>query len=326
MAIEKLESCSELLREDECFAGDVIADDVWEAEPECNEGTPSAAEEICNIGANTREQIVRPDESPALHHHGICLCGLSQARLGFRFIRPEPKISQLLVTTRGWGWVYVEGEWVRLMPGMAYATPRDVLHAYFAEDGRPWESCWVTYTERDGHPPVIPVPAPRVIRVDPRPMQAGLAGLYAEARGSADAGMIERWVTLVDMYVRRSVDAWAEPDRLWSLWEAVRMDPTRAWTLPELAKTARVSREVLRQLCRAVHGRSPIEHVTRLRLEIAADRLQRSNETMESVAREFGYSNQFSFSRAFKRVLGVSPSAYRGSSRAGRVGAGQDLA
>lgn len=60
------------------------------------------------------------------------------------------------------------------------------------------------------------------------------------------------------------------------------------------------------------HGRqSPYQLLTRLRMNLAAERLLDPTVTVRQVAEDLGYSDQFHFSRAFKATMGVSPSEFR---------------
>lgn len=60
------------------------------------------------------------------------------------------------------------------------------------------------------------------------------------------------------------------------------------------------------------HGRlRPYQFLTRLRMNLAAERLLDSDAPVKQVAGELGYEDPFHFSRAFKATLGVSPSEFR---------------
>ena len=52
-------------------------------------------------------------------------------------------------------------------------------------------------------------------------------------------------------------------------------------------------------------------YLTNWRLALAADLLRDPSASVGGVAREVGYTSPFTFSTAFKRVYGVSPSAHR---------------
>jgi AraC-like DNA-binding protein len=67
-------------------------------------------------------------------------------------------------------------------------------------------------------------------------------------------------------------------------------------------------------------GLSPMRYYSRLRIEAARSMLQDTELRIWEIADRLGYSDQFAFSRAFKRISGLSPKAYR-SVCAGQAGA-----
>jgi transcriptional regulator GlxA family with amidase domain len=87
--------------------------------------------------------------------------------------------------------------------------------------------------------------------------------------------------------------------------------PGEPWSLVGLARTVGVSRAALARRFRHRVGESPMAYLTGWRMALAADRLRDSTDTVARVAAEVGYPSPFSFSNAFKRVYGVSPTAYR---------------
>ena len=54
-----------------------------------------------------------------------------------------------------------------------------------------------------------------------------------------------------------------------------------------------------------------MRHITFLRMRQAGALLSSEAYTVEAVAQQVGYDNPFSFSTAFKRETGLSPSQYR---------------
>lgn len=70
----------------------------------------------------------------------------------------------------------------------------------------------------------------------------------------------------------------------------------------------------LAYLCRVFQrfGRqSPSQYLQHLRMNRAVDLLQNSDRLVKEVAEELGFSDPYNFSRAFKRVFGVSPAFLR---------------
>ncbi|MBG0826394.1 AraC family transcriptional regulator [Planomonospora sp. ID67723] len=87
--------------------------------------------------------------------------------------------------------------------------------------------------------------------------------------------------------------------------------PDRPWTLTSLAAEAGVSRTTLAKRFTELVGESPLAYLTEWRMALAADLLAEPATTVTSVARRVGYADAFGFSTAFKRIRGMSPSAYR---------------
>ncbi|GAA1618498.1 AraC family transcriptional regulator [Actinoplanes couchii] len=87
--------------------------------------------------------------------------------------------------------------------------------------------------------------------------------------------------------------------------------PADPWTVAELAREASVSRSLLAARFRAVVGRGPLEYLTGWRIELAAGRLRRGEDTVAAIARDVGYGSESALSNAFKRVTGTSPRDYR---------------
>ncbi|MGY4909382.1 cupin domain-containing protein [Micromonospora aurantiaca (nom. illeg.)] len=92
---------------------------------------------------------------------------------------------------------------------------------------------------------------------------------------------------------------------------AMHAHPERPWTVAAIARCAAVSRSTLAARFKQVVGYGPLEYLTGWRIELAADRLRRSEDTIATIARAVGYGSESALSVAFKRVTGLSPRAYR---------------
>ncbi|MFB9276749.1 helix-turn-helix domain-containing protein [Cohnella cellulosilytica] len=68
------------------------------------------------------------------------------------------------------------------------------------------------------------------------------------------------------------------------------------------------------QLFKEYAGESPIDYLERVRIGRAAELLLENELTIDEIAVQVGYNSGHSFRRAFKRVKGTAPSAYRQSS------------
>ena len=87
--------------------------------------------------------------------------------------------------------------------------------------------------------------------------------------------------------------------------------PPRNWTIEELAKDVGLSRSVLAERFADLVGMPPMQYLAKWRMQIASGLLSGSNANMATVAAEIGYGSEAAFSRAFKKMVGVPPSAWR---------------
>jgi AraC-like DNA-binding protein len=88
-------------------------------------------------------------------------------------------------------------------------------------------------------------------------------------------------------------------------------EPTRSWTLAELAREIASSRTVLVERFSQLVGVPPMLYLTRWRLQLAAEQLARGSSKVAAIGAQVGYESEAAFSRAFKRETGLSPAAWR---------------
>ncbi len=93
-------------------------------------------------------------------------------------------------------------------------------------------------------------------------------------------------------------------------------DPSRRWTLVELAREVASSRSVLAERFTQTVGMPPMQYLAQWRLQLAAELLARGGQKVSAVGAQVGYESEAAFSRAFKRSTGASPAAWRKVRRA----------
>lgn len=92
---------------------------------------------------------------------------------------------------------------------------------------------------------------------------------------------------------------------------AMHAEPGRRWTPAALAEHAGMSRTTFAERFRKAVGRPPLDYLTDWRMRLAADRLQRSGDSVAIIAFSIGYGSEAAFSTAFRRVMGCAPSRHR---------------
>jgi AraC-like DNA-binding protein len=81
--------------------------------------------------------------------------------------------------------------------------------------------------------------------------------------------------------------------------------------MDELAKEVALSRSILAERFTALIGIPPMHYLAKWRIQLASRLLYGSSTNIATVATEIGYGSEAAFSRAFKKMVGVSPSEWR---------------
>ncbi|MFZ0397137.1 MAG: AraC family transcriptional regulator [Methyloceanibacter sp.] len=87
--------------------------------------------------------------------------------------------------------------------------------------------------------------------------------------------------------------------------------PARNWTIEDLAKDVGLSRSVLAERFVDLVGMPPMQYLAKWRMQIASGLLTGGTANIAKIAAETGYGSEAAFSRAFKKMVGVPPSAWR---------------
>jgi AraC-like DNA-binding protein len=91
--------------------------------------------------------------------------------------------------------------------------------------------------------------------------------------------------------------------------------PGHPWTTEALAREVATSKQTLARRFATFAGTTPGEYLTRWRMNLAAHRLRDTDDTLEAIAADVGYTSVYAFSRAFHRERSLPPGRYRTTSR-----------
>ena len=90
------------------------------------------------------------------------------------------------------------------------------------------------------------------------------------------------------------------------------------WTIAHLADEVGLSRSALVERFSRYLSEPPMTYLTRWRLQLAAESLQKTSRGVAEIATDIGYQSEAAFSRAFKREFGRPPGRYRSAYRGPR--------
>ena len=173
---------------------------------------------------------------------------------------------------------------------------------------------------------------PRTIRVEasssPRlEWMQGILRLMASEAAELRPGSEAVITRLGDILVIQAIRAWIESDpaaqkgwlgalqdpQIGRAISNVHRDPARNWTVASLAGELAMSRSAFAARFTELVGEPVMSYVARWRMQVAVAALKEEGATVGQLADRLGYRSEAAFSRAFKRVIGVSPGAIRRS-------------
>ena len=265
-------------------------------------------------GDDSRATVVRAEQCEALAARQIAHVAVMDAAAPYAVVRTHLTGAYMHVCLGGEGRTLLDGRWYVHKAGMTSFAPAHVLHAFHCIAHQRWWVCWVRFMPSSPRS-VANAVAPGMTLFDGRALQQAILGLAAEMQGAPDPGNCAIWVDLIERYVTRVIEPWQREPRLLGVWDAVRQELARDWTLADMARLANTSEEHLRRLCQKSLGRSPGKQLAAMRMAEAAHQLTTTTQKVELVARSVGYANPFAFSNTFKRLTGFRPSDYRAKPR-----------
>jgi AraC-like DNA-binding protein len=130
---------------------------------------------------------------------------------------------------------------------------------------------------------------------------------------------------LADILVIQAIRAWIERDpaartgwlgalrdpQIGRAITLIHREPARDWSVASLAHEVAMSRSAFAARFTELTGEPPMHYVARWRMYTALTWLGEEDAGLGELAARLGYQSEAAFSRAFKRVIGVSPGAAR---------------
>jgi len=97
--------------------------------------------------------------------------------------------------------------------------------------------------------------------------------------------------------------------------------PDQEWTIEALGAEIGLSRSALHERFVQYVGQPPMQYLANWRIHLGSRLLRESNRNVAAIALEVGYDSEAAFSRAFKRVVGMPPAAWRKAQSASQASA-----
>jgi AraC-like DNA-binding protein len=149
-----------------------------------------------------------------------------------------------------------------------------------------------------------------------------LLAAEAETPGLGSGTVVRRLFELLFVHsVRAFAEQFSMPKRGWlaavtdkglaAAVEAIHGDLKTAWTVEMLARQSGMSRSAFAARFKDVVGQAPLAYLTEWRISKAARLVESGQSKISVIAHSVGYQSEAAFTKAFRKVMGATPSDYR---------------
>ncbi len=225
--------------------------------------------------------------------------------------------------TSGRGWCETaSGRWA-LREGSALFIPPGEAHRYGADEEAPWSICWVHFSGTRSadylaalglspEAPLLHVPDAGLVGGAFEEMYAALDFGYPDDSLLGLSTLLGRWLGLLKRHSRAAQEpARRNEDLILRSIRHMREHLHEPLRLADLAGDAGLSPSHYSWLFRRQVNASPGVYFIRMKMQKACELLDGTRLSVREAAECVGYTDPYHFSRTFKRVQGVSPTAYR---------------
>ncbi|WP_119080499.1 AraC family transcriptional regulator [Chitinophaga alhagiae] len=235
----------------------------------------------------------------------------------------QPKGSphySLLYCAHGKGW-YDAGRRIPIKTNQFVIIPKKMPFSAGADARDPWRLYTIQFnglladeiysylsTDKKGAPRTVPPLVGRIAQFDDIHHHLDLMNnienlLYANFRFYSFLGTFR---LTVFNYMKKGADNIIERSIL-----IMKQHLHTQLTLADLARETQLSASYLSALFKEKTKYSPIQLFTSLKIQKASQLLKETKLSIKQIAQDMGYTDQYSFSRSFKLVMGTSPKQFR---------------
>ena len=275
------------------------------------------------FSAGCRERFLQTETgwSDPLAERGISLAGLSQMHAGSTLARKDKTYHSILGCIEGECRLETGETDYLVKSGDLWFVPAHVPFRYRIDSF--WEVAWFHITQNDPKHYGFGNRIELFHDLDTQDLFFAMNKYSLESTTNSPPSEPIGYALrlLIGAYLDRLVFSCREGQldarsrQLCSLWREVKEKPAFAWTTENMADKLGLSPGYFRTMVRTIEGETAMNVVTSIRMDHARVLIRQSDHKLSTVAHLVGYNSPFSFSRAFKRVVGVSPMDYRQSVR-----------
>jgi len=258
--------------------------------------------------------------------HCVVRAGHLKAGTTHRIERETYPGHELILCLGGRGWVQVMGRRHEVEAGDLVWVNCHHPHAYGAVAQDPWEVYWVRTEGRDLERlgKLVQISGKPVFKMaDGEPMRQQMERIFNHMTGTRPSDAAVCHAALAEMValvfkVRLNDPAGFQadlPDAIREALQHMRLYYSKPIRVGELAASVGMPESSFTRQFRKSVGTSPIAWLRHERIKQAKRRLVDSDDAIKEVARQVGYSDQYFFSKDFKKMTKLTPTQFREEER-----------
>ena len=238
--------------------------------------------------------------------------------------RPTGSYDHILIfCTGGRGWIEIDGREQTVQTNEGFLIPAHIPHTYGADPDNPWQNYWVHFQGKQsgdfvklickGEPPSL------FHLSEPQEIIAGLEHLYQHMSHVHTSSMLLAASGILSLLLCTiQLRCQSATGKLGSAEESI--DKTidfmagnlgHRFSLKDLARQAGMSPNHYGALFKERHQDTPLNYFNRLKIQKACELLTTTDLRIHQVGELLGFEDPYYFSRLFKKIMGLSPRAYR---------------
>lgn len=224
----------------------------------------------------------------------------------------------------GKGKLYTKGKTFYLSKGQGFLVSPEVLTSFVADEEEPWSYAYVAFA---GH--LVDTYLFRAQLTSSEPTYTYLKDDYLDQRFNQ---IIEHSKLNYNRYCKMMAELFLIVSKLIDhsrseyFGTANLQDPEyytrkamiyiemhyhKKLNVEDIARYLGITRKHFYHIFKEAVNMSPQEYIIIYRIRKASNLMESSNLSISEIARSVGYTDQFHFSKMFKRVMGISPSEYK---------------
>lgn len=243
-------------------------------------------------------------------------------------IRKEPLSQYVFIyCIKGSGWYEVGGKRYNVGADSYFILPPGLPHSYGSNHNNPWTIYWIHFNGTLAPEYMPHLSGPIEIKPSARSRIAHRLEIFDEIMDTLDSGFSKENLlyacsvfhhflgSLRFLNQYRTIDTDKDFDMVEMAIHFMKENISKKIRLSEIADFTGYSQTQFSSCFSSCKGIPPMEYLNQLRIKQACRFLDFSTLKINQICHRVGISDPYYFSRLFKRIMGVSPLAYRNNNK-----------